>query len=430
MALAASWKTAKTAFENATNKKKPSEKFLGVFRKGSGIETALKSVDDAKTADDLKKALLKFNTAYTAYIKELDKTAADPKTVPAADKAAYVAEIKKLKTALEKIEADGEGIAAALGTTKGKVAVDSNQLKEANTKVLKEAEEHLALRERAGKEAQGLVAKFKAELAKAETNLNNAKKQLEEAKKAGKSGNTMGHQVAVGVIHRYVEEITKIAGPVRSTYDAKVSGGQSEMMQARMDFGGRDKLPESMRQAYLTKSGAAFKILGGATAELTSLLGSIENKVHEVEAVLAQAEGAGSTMKSPKEYLGKLNKLLADVTKEAKDASIKGDRIIKGNEQVAEQQKKPKDEALRWYDLQEGQWKRYEPDMKVAAQRLKALKAQATAIPEVAREDGAIDKLVTQVEKVADDGLDYVDTVNLAGGQLMAKMNLQRNRLK
>ncbi len=33
------WKATKKAFETATGKKKPAKKVLGVFRKGSGVES-------------------------------------------------------------------------------------------------------------------------------------------------------------------------------------------------------------------------------------------------------------------------------------------------------------------------------------------------------------------------------------------------------
>ena len=44
------WQQAKKTFETTTGKKKPSDKFLDIFRKATGIEDALKNLDKAKTA--------------------------------------------------------------------------------------------------------------------------------------------------------------------------------------------------------------------------------------------------------------------------------------------------------------------------------------------------------------------------------------------
>jgi hypothetical protein len=61
------WQNAKKTFEEKTGKKKPSEKFLGAFRKSSGVESALDNLDqlalkvwDAKTQKDFDAAKKKF----------------------------------------------------------------------------------------------------------------------------------------------------------------------------------------------------------------------------------------------------------------------------------------------------------------------------------------------------------------------------------
>ncbi|MDB6001116.1 MAG: hypothetical protein JWP52_2815 [Rhizobacter sp.] len=45
------------------------------------------------------------------------------------------------------------------------------------------------------------------------------------------------------------------------------------------------------------------------------------------------------------------------------------------------------------------------------------------------RENKQIDKLIGDVEGAAKQGIDYVDTVVLAGAQLLAKIKLQRTKL-
>lgn len=52
MSFLAKWKTVKKNFEKETGHKKPSEKFLGIFNKPSGMEAALKAVDAALTKKD------------------------------------------------------------------------------------------------------------------------------------------------------------------------------------------------------------------------------------------------------------------------------------------------------------------------------------------------------------------------------------------
>lgn len=101
MALLATWKVAKQAFETTTGKKKPSAKTLGFFRKSTGIEDALKSLDTAKGKDDYKKHLTKFTKAKDDYIKILKKSETD-----AESDATYKDEIGKLIEALKRLEAE------------------------------------------------------------------------------------------------------------------------------------------------------------------------------------------------------------------------------------------------------------------------------------------------------------------------------------
>jgi len=68
------WKAAKKKFESDTNRKKPSEKFLGIFRKSSGLEDAFKALDTAlgkKEVEDAKKAWDKLNATKESYLKQL-----------------------------------------------------------------------------------------------------------------------------------------------------------------------------------------------------------------------------------------------------------------------------------------------------------------------------------------------------------------------
>ena len=73
------WKTAKTAFTTATQKKKPLATLLGVFDKGTGISSALDSADKAKTAGDFQKAMVAFRKAFDDYVKTLDRRSPTPR---------------------------------------------------------------------------------------------------------------------------------------------------------------------------------------------------------------------------------------------------------------------------------------------------------------------------------------------------------------
>ncbi|MBK4720248.1 hypothetical protein JJL56_15360 [Azospirillum sp. YIM DDC1] len=71
-----SWKKAKDRFEKATGKKKPDPKsrFGKLFSKisSTGLESALKSYDAAKTVKDAQKHARAFKTAASSYIPTLD----------------------------------------------------------------------------------------------------------------------------------------------------------------------------------------------------------------------------------------------------------------------------------------------------------------------------------------------------------------------
>jgi hypothetical protein len=83
------WNKAKKAFEAKTGKKKPSKKFLGAFRKSSGLESAIDDVDqlslkvwDAATQKDFDKAkanfdkgIKKLKAATADYVKVLETSA-------------------------------------------------------------------------------------------------------------------------------------------------------------------------------------------------------------------------------------------------------------------------------------------------------------------------------------------------------------------
>jgi len=74
----AQWKTIKTNYETATNRKKPSDTLLGVIKTKTGLESGFADMDAALKKEDLKeaqKALEKLEKSATAYRKVLVKAA-------------------------------------------------------------------------------------------------------------------------------------------------------------------------------------------------------------------------------------------------------------------------------------------------------------------------------------------------------------------
>ena len=97
------WKKARRSFEAATQKKKPCEKFLGVFNKSTGIDGALKALDDdagKSDADKMLKAEEVFSKVVGDYTPILIKAAKEDKG------ANYTAEVGKLAAALQQIGVD------------------------------------------------------------------------------------------------------------------------------------------------------------------------------------------------------------------------------------------------------------------------------------------------------------------------------------
>jgi hypothetical protein len=100
MGYLSDWQTAKKAFETATGKKKPSEKFVGVFRKSTGLESVTKGLDEAAKTPSLAgmtKAMEAYEKGRIEYLKLLDKADSDEKN------ADYSKEIATLKKALSAI---------------------------------------------------------------------------------------------------------------------------------------------------------------------------------------------------------------------------------------------------------------------------------------------------------------------------------------
>lgn len=128
--FAEDWSKAKADFQTATKAKKPTATFLGIFEKGTGISTALKKADKAKTIGELKEAMKEFRSAAVDYVKTLDKAIAEPKITPGADKPAYATAVKKLKAELDYLYKSAENLLPMLESNSKKNMVDPAAAKE------------------------------------------------------------------------------------------------------------------------------------------------------------------------------------------------------------------------------------------------------------------------------------------------------------
>ena len=102
-----SWRASKKKFKATTGKKKPSEKFLVAFRKSSGVESAVDSVDqlrlkvwDAKSQKEYDKAKAKLLTGCAKLKKVVNAYALVLEKAAAGDYKAYKPAIDTLKQEL------------------------------------------------------------------------------------------------------------------------------------------------------------------------------------------------------------------------------------------------------------------------------------------------------------------------------------------
>jgi hypothetical protein len=200
-------------------------------------------------------------------------------------------------------------------------------------------------------------------------------------------------------------------------------------MQCRMDSSAFDSLPPSLKAPLKQKSNAAWKPVNAATSEMNTVLKQVEAKLVECKAYRSQAESVGNQLRDPKEYVAEMHKLEEEIEKETAVTMIKGDRLIKANEAVADIQKQPPDVQANWYRNNLGQWQRYEPEIKAAVQKLKSLCARAL-VPRGATEDKRVADALASVKKAAQEAVDRCETALVAGGQLQAKIQLQSQRLQ
>ncbi|CAG1006447.1 hypothetical protein PHYC_03326 [Phycisphaerales bacterium] len=425
------WKTAKTTFETKTHKKKPSEKFLGVFRKGTGIEDSLKKLDAARKGEDIRKALAGFKAAYTNYLSLLLATASDPKSVKPDEKATYVSATNDLKSVLQKIEADAQRVAEASSDVGDKeVTTADTQLQKS---LLAEAQKHIALREQVLKDATALNVKLKSALADLNNRLALAEKQKDAAKEAGKSGNTMMHQVAVGVIDRHIDEGESIVEK-NSTLVRDFTKEGSPMMKARADLKDTfDKITGPLQADMKGRRDKPWGAVTQAAAEQNTIISSMKGVVEKMKLAKAKAEASGSQMKSPQEYLAAIGKTKGEIDGMYKSIKIKIDRVVKSYESFDAKIvafKGDKAGIQQHCRVEDDQAKRYSAETIVVRDRIANLGKTVRKMPSGAFEDGSVEKAVSDVEKVANDCVSQLNKDLKDATELQKKIMVAKSKYK
>jgi hypothetical protein len=307
MGFADDWKKAKTTFEAATKAKKPSESFLGVFRKGSGIESALKDADSAKTAGDLRKAVAALDKASTAYTATLDKSINDPKAVASDAKKAYADASAKLKEQLAAIAQSAAATAASLDKADKKAAVDPAQQR-VQVEALKAVKAHVALRQRVFLQLEQTSTDFSKRGLELEKTVELAQKQLQAAKAAKAKGETMQAGIAAGAVAQFADKAATALKAMQTEWSKYAAGG-GDLMKAREDArGDYDNLPPA-EQHYRKESNELFgkgdKVQQGIQARLKALA----NRVLEAQAMAEEAEKYQVIGVKPEVHLARVNEI-------------------------------------------------------------------------------------------------------------------------
>ncbi|AWJ89132.1 hypothetical protein Sp245p_04690 [Azospirillum baldaniorum] len=237
MGFASDWKSAKTAFETATGKKKPSAKFMGVFHK-SGLEDVTKALDSALGKSDakaLEKALLDYVKSATAYQTTLEKSA---KTEGVAT---IAAELKKLGQALDDI---GRRAGVAVNERIAEMREDAEAEK------AKEAEEQgkaaRAIADKVAVQIDGLLKATNADiklLDQAAANADLALRNVLEAQGAGNAKEAKAQAAAVQAAAKTVDAQAKKVAATAVQAAKLFSQAKAAVAKMKLDpkqYGGRD----------------------------------------------------------------------------------------------------------------------------------------------------------------------------------------------
>ncbi|MGE5117853.1 MAG: hypothetical protein ACM3N6_15325 [Betaproteobacteria bacterium] len=394
MGFADDWKKAKTAFETATKAKKPSATFLGVFSKGTGIGSALKDADSAKTAGDLRKAVAALKKASTDYTVTLDKAINDPKAVASDAKKAYADASKKLKEQLAAIAESALATAASLEKADKKTAVDPAQQRK-QVEALKAVKEHVALRQRVFLALEKISMDFTKRGFELENTVKLAEKQLATAKAAKAKGETMQAGIAAGAVGQFADKAAGTLKAMQSEWDKYAAGG-GELMKARSDGGIDYQSLAPGDQHYRAESnslfGAGDKVQQGIQAKLKSLA----TKVLEARAMAEEAEKYQVVGVKPEVHLARVAEIAKRVTALKAELEIRVGKAEGWERMTPELVKKDAKGKLQNIELTRGILAKHAE----AVKEVGLLQGRLKALPESALDDRAVTTAVTDANKL------------------------------
>jgi hypothetical protein len=413
MALLEQWKAAKEDFKKKTDVKKPAKKFLGV-RQSTGIEDACKDVDKAKTVGDMEKAIATLQQKSEAYVRELIKVCSDPESVPTKDKPAYLGAVEGLKKALLTIRSEAdlllEEIKSGGGGKKDKIDSKAVQDKVYN-KAKDDADAKLKVLEQAEKDAKNLVQKINDNGKKLEQVRSAVAKQVQAARTAASKSDTLNHQVAVGVIDRFITEAEKVATSTRELYDSVAVDERGALMVGRKATN-ITGLPPAENKKYRDQAMTVFKRVSKIAVDAGTAMGNVNTAVEELRAAKALAEASGSLMKDPKVVLKELTELNDEVVKYSKDLDTKISPMRKSLTRTAEILNATQEAMERHVNPLRDKIANYRPLFTAAKSRFGFFETRAKANAAANSENDAIAgaaKLVvsncTQGKKAIDEGI-------------------------
>ena len=301
MALTEDWKSAKHVFEEATKKKKPTEKFLGFIRKGTGIEAALKKADAAKTAGDLRKALADFKKEADDYTKTLKTAAADPKSVKAEDKAAYVLNVQKLEKSLEALVTTGETMATSLDGSDKKAKVDPKLLK-----LELEWKAYLDLRKSMKGKLTTVLSDYNKQAAEIDTCVTKAIEHTAEAKKHNLARNSAEAATAIKKVEGFKQLAESTQKKIEDDWEERSTKLGGEMMTCRGDKSPPDGWATDKKAAAQKESNDAFGAYDAVQKQIQSLKNSMKLKIAGINLTLEEAQTYSGAALDPKIFVTRL----------------------------------------------------------------------------------------------------------------------------
>lgn len=406
--FAAQWQTAKTSFENATNKKKPSEGFKQKVM-GTGVAAAFRELDAKKTPKDIVQQVAKVKVACDTYIQTLTKAANDPKEVIVVDKPVYIKAINGLKEVLERLQSQALEVKEVLDPKDKTAGATPEQILQ-----LKNYTEHVDLRESMVTEVENWLKEGKLTIEKMTKLANASKLDLENLTKAEQEGNLGPITGLLKNIRGNATEAANLKRDFEQKHTTRTSSS-SDLMKARGDGPKVDSLSDQVVSPLRQRSKTAFgKFNPPSTEYALSLPKQVEESMVKIQRYADAADKVVGKVKPAEEYLVKfgqmetvLQKMIQDLetplTKYRNQVNDFSGYVLKKAEFIVTQKKEAHEAQMNEVVKVMGHMvKANESVIAGANDRLKVLKQlekQVNTIPDDAKKDKRIETLVTNLTK-------------------------------